>query len=87
MTIFKSALKLIGLDQREASLFLGVSLQSVKYWSAGTRNCPDKHWVKLAALYDDIQNERDLPFDSCREVLGARNLLGEISRPCNDHDA
>lgn len=80
MTLFKSALKLTGLDQREASLFLGVSLQSVKYYSAGTRNCPDRHWVKLAALYSDIKAGRDLPFDSCREVLGARNLLEECGR-------
>ena len=78
MTIFKSALKLTGLSHSEASLFLGVSIQSVKFYSSGERNCPDKHWEKLAALYDDIQNGRDLPFDSCREVLGAMRLLGEI---------
>ena len=80
MTLFKSALKLTGLSHREASLFLMVSLQSVKYYSAGVRNCPDKHWVKLAGLYDDIQNGRYLPFDSCREVLGAMRLLGEIHK-------
>ena len=84
MTLFKSALKLTGLSQVEAASFLGMSLQSVKYWSAGIRNCPDEQWAKLASLYSDIQNGRETTFEGSKKLASAMKLLEDINRQPRD---
>jgi len=59
LTTFKSSLAICGLSQVQASDYLDVSLQTVKYWSSCRRNPPEVVWVMLSELFERIQDAAD----------------------------
>ena len=60
MTAFKSALGICGLAQTEAAAFLDVSIDTVKSWCAeGPSSPPRDVWLRLADLFDHIQDAAD----------------------------
>ncbi len=64
---FKYALSACGLSQQEAADFLGVSLETVKHWSAGRRPVPSGVWNMMAELFQRIQDAADFAADHMTE--------------------
>lgn len=60
---FKYALSACGLSQQEAATFLGVSVETVKHWSAGRRTVPGGVWEMLAYLFARIENAANFAAD------------------------
>lgn len=50
MTLFAACLRLLGLSQREAGEFLGVSRNTVADWATGRVKIPRRVWDEARAL-------------------------------------
>ena len=82
ITLFAGALRYVGLSQVEAAEQLGISLQSVKNWSAGRSVVPGGIWAELAA----IARRRDAAVDRLRplaladaEAMMRDGAIGDLS--------
>lgn len=87
MTIFKSAIAICGLSQRDAAEFLDVSVDTVKSWSAGRNPVPDGVWWELSLLYADMRNaahgcaQYQWPCDGTASAVEAMTRLSNTKKP------
>jgi len=80
MTTFKRSIQLCGLSQREASEFLGLSLQSVKDYSRGfSEPAKQQVWIDLSTLFKAISkgDVDDMP-EGAKEAAEVLKFLKSV---------
>lgn len=80
MTTFKAALGICGLSQEQARIYLGVSKQSVKDWSAGKKSAPPMGvWRDLARLMERIEDAADFASSNIEPGLMDKQKMNNVT--------
>lgn len=80
-TVFGHAVAAIGMTHDEAASYLGVSVQSIRYYSTGARHVPDEVMERISTLWEQVSFRADpgfLPYAAAkrREALQSLRTRG-----------